>query len=276
MAIPIPCRKGDEIHGLDAAAKLPGKVFHAGTALDDEGRIVTSGGRVLCAVGLGTTVRAAQKQAYELVGAICWQGMQFRKDIGYRAIAREAETANYVNLLVVDVQPEYSATCAGVARQLSGCCDQAARAARQGARAFRRRRVERGSRTGRTRLLDGPRRRGTTNSPRVTFLEKGYNFFRGWMDNGVDPARDRATPRNRCAIACAGIPAVLAPEELIALGADPTLETLYMPGCLEGHAPRFEGTRWSTCGGGVTECLLETELWMRSRDIAFERTAAVY
>jgi phosphoribosylamine--glycine ligase len=85
---PETVRKGDVIHGLDAAAKLPGKVFHAGTALAD-GRVVTNGGRVLCTVGLGTTVREAQKQAYELAGAICWEGLQYRKDIGYRAIARE-------------------------------------------------------------------------------------------------------------------------------------------------------------------------------------------
>jgi phosphoribosylamine---glycine ligase len=85
---PDTVRKGDVIHGLDAAARLPGKVFHAGTALAD-GRVVTNGGRVLCAVGLGATVRAAQQQAYELAGAICWDGMQYRRDIGYRAIARE-------------------------------------------------------------------------------------------------------------------------------------------------------------------------------------------
>jgi phosphoribosylamine--glycine ligase len=81
-------RKGDVIHGLDAAAKLPGKVFHAGTALRD-GKVVTSGGRVLCAVGLGDTVEAAQRQAYELTAAICWDGMQYRRDIGYRAVERE-------------------------------------------------------------------------------------------------------------------------------------------------------------------------------------------
>jgi phosphoribosylamine--glycine ligase len=50
---------------------------------------VTNGGRVLCAVGLGATVRTAQEHAYALAGAICWRGMLFRKDIGYRAIARE-------------------------------------------------------------------------------------------------------------------------------------------------------------------------------------------
>jgi phosphoribosylamine--glycine ligase len=87
---PDDVRKGDEIHGLDAAAKMPGKVFHAGTTLDAAGRVVTNGGRVLCAVGLGGTVRAAQKQAYELAGTICWEGLQYRKDIGYRAIARES------------------------------------------------------------------------------------------------------------------------------------------------------------------------------------------
>jgi phosphoribosylamine--glycine ligase len=85
---PDTVRKGDVIHGLDAAAKLPGKVFHAGTSLSGDA-VVTSGGRVLCAVGLGDTVRAAQRQAYELVNSICWEGMQFRRDIGYRAIARE-------------------------------------------------------------------------------------------------------------------------------------------------------------------------------------------
>jgi phosphoribosylamine--glycine ligase len=85
---PDSVRKGDVIHGLDAAAKLPGKVFHAGTELRGDS-VVTNGGRVLCAVGLGHTVRAAQQQAYDLVKAICWDGMQFRRDIGYRAIARE-------------------------------------------------------------------------------------------------------------------------------------------------------------------------------------------
>ena len=50
---PDDVRKGDEIHGLDAAAKMPGKVFHAGTTLNAAGKVVTNGGRVLCAVGLG-------------------------------------------------------------------------------------------------------------------------------------------------------------------------------------------------------------------------------
>jgi phosphoribosylamine--glycine ligase len=86
---PDTVRKGDVIHGLDGAARLSGKVFHAGTALDAQGRVVTSGGRVLCAVGLGDSVRDAQRQAYALVDALCWDGMQCRRDIGYRAIERE-------------------------------------------------------------------------------------------------------------------------------------------------------------------------------------------
>jgi len=85
---PEAVRKGDVIHGLDAAARLPGKVFHAGTALRD-GKVVTSGGRVLCTVGLGATVEAAQRQAYALAAAICWEGMQYRRDIGHRAVERE-------------------------------------------------------------------------------------------------------------------------------------------------------------------------------------------
>src|SRR3954463_10016845 len=74
---PDTVRKGDEIAGLAAAAKLPGKVFHAGTNLAD-GRVVTNGGRVLCAVGLGDTVSAAQGQSYALVDALHWTGMQCR------------------------------------------------------------------------------------------------------------------------------------------------------------------------------------------------------
>jgi phosphoribosylamine--glycine ligase len=85
---PDDVRKGDVINGLAAAATLPGKVFHAGTALRDE-QVVTAGGRVLCAVGLGATVSAAQSAAYRLVDQIKWEGMQCRRDIGYRAIARE-------------------------------------------------------------------------------------------------------------------------------------------------------------------------------------------
>ncbi|HBZ94461.1 MAG TPA: phosphoribosylamine--glycine ligase, partial [Pseudomonas sp.] len=80
--------KGDVIEGLDEAAKLDGKVFHAGTALKD-GQIVTAGGRVLCATAIGRTVAEAQQQAYRLAEKIRWNGMFHRNDIGYRAIARE-------------------------------------------------------------------------------------------------------------------------------------------------------------------------------------------
>ncbi|HEU4591562.1 MAG TPA: phosphoribosylamine--glycine ligase [Steroidobacteraceae bacterium] len=85
---PDAVRKGDVIEGLEAAARLPGKVFHAGTLAAD-GRILTNGGRVLCAVGLGNSVSQAQTQAYALVDAISWPGMQCRRDIGFRAVARE-------------------------------------------------------------------------------------------------------------------------------------------------------------------------------------------
>jgi phosphoribosylamine---glycine ligase len=78
-------RTGDEIAGLDAAAKLPGKVFHAATRADG-GAIVTAGGRVLCAVGLGNGIAAAQKAAYALVDRIRWDGLQCRRDIGWRAL----------------------------------------------------------------------------------------------------------------------------------------------------------------------------------------------
>lgn len=80
-------RQGDEIHGLpDEAEGL--KVFHAGTA-EKEGKVVTAGGRVLCATALGQNVTRAQQQAYHLVAQISWDGMYFRKDIGHKAVSRE-------------------------------------------------------------------------------------------------------------------------------------------------------------------------------------------
>ena len=86
---PGAVRLGRTITGLERAAALPGKVFHAGTELRD-GVVVTSGGRVLCAVGLGARVALAQRAAYDLVACIGFSGAQFRHDIGYRAIARDA------------------------------------------------------------------------------------------------------------------------------------------------------------------------------------------
>ena len=85
---PDSSARGDVIGGLESAARLPGKVFHAGTKLVD-GKVVTNGGRVLCAVGLGSTVSDAQRTAYALCDEIHWSGMRYRRDIGYRAIARE-------------------------------------------------------------------------------------------------------------------------------------------------------------------------------------------
>jgi phosphoribosylamine--glycine ligase len=84
---PESVRRGDAITGLDQAAQLPGKVFHAGTRLEGD-RVLTNGGRVLCAVGLGDDIAAAQQAAYALVDTIHWPGMHFRRDIGWRAVAR--------------------------------------------------------------------------------------------------------------------------------------------------------------------------------------------
>jgi phosphoribosylamine--glycine ligase len=81
-------RQGDVIEGLPPDA-ADAKVFHAGTALKD-GKVVTSGGRVLCVTALGANVAAAQKRAYETLNSIRWNGAQYRRDIGYRAIRRGA------------------------------------------------------------------------------------------------------------------------------------------------------------------------------------------
>ena len=86
---PADYAKGDVIQGLDVAVSDSGKVFHAGTALKD-GQVTTSGGRVLCATALGNSVREAQQGAYRLAEQISWNGCFYRKDIGYRAIARES------------------------------------------------------------------------------------------------------------------------------------------------------------------------------------------
>jgi phosphoribosylamine--glycine ligase len=69
------------------------KIFLAGTRLDGN-RVVTDGGRVLCVVGAGTSVRAARDAAYTVVSKISWDGAFYRKDIGYRAIEREESSVN--------------------------------------------------------------------------------------------------------------------------------------------------------------------------------------
>ncbi|PAU76270.1 phosphoribosylamine--glycine ligase [Halomonas salipaludis] len=83
-------RKGDVIDGLEAAEQTGCKVFHAGTANDAEGRVVTSGGRVLCVTALGDNVSQARDLAYRGAAAIDWPELLLRRDIAYRAIAREA------------------------------------------------------------------------------------------------------------------------------------------------------------------------------------------
>ncbi|WP_010322351.1 phosphoribosylamine--glycine ligase [Marinobacterium stanieri] len=80
--------KGDVI-SLPATCPEGTKVFHAGTKLDDQGQVVTAGGRVLCVTALGNSVTEAQQRAYELLKEVSWKDAYFRTDIAYRAIARE-------------------------------------------------------------------------------------------------------------------------------------------------------------------------------------------
>ncbi|MDR0576785.1 MAG: phosphoribosylamine--glycine ligase [Candidatus Accumulibacter sp.] len=79
-------RKGDAISGLPGESGNL-RVFHAGTA-ERDGQIVTAGGRVLCVTALGENTKQAQKLAYDAVGGIHFDGMQFRRDIGHRAVSR--------------------------------------------------------------------------------------------------------------------------------------------------------------------------------------------
>lgn len=78
-------RKGSVISGIPDESENC-IVFHAGTRLDNEGRLLTSGGRVLCVVGLADTMRMAQKTAYDTVESIYFEGVQYRHDIGWRAL----------------------------------------------------------------------------------------------------------------------------------------------------------------------------------------------
>lgn len=81
-------RKGDEISGIPTQAQKSQKVFLAGVEQKD-GKLVTNGGRVLCATALGNSVFDAQQQVLKLAEQIQWQGRFYRRDIGYRAVARE-------------------------------------------------------------------------------------------------------------------------------------------------------------------------------------------
>ncbi|PUE33073.1 phosphoribosylamine--glycine ligase [Limnohabitans sp. Jir61] len=83
---PMGPRKGDAITGLPQDTDDV-VVFHAGTQMQD-GQVVTSGGRVLCVTALGGTLRLAQQQAYDTIKGIHFDGVQYRTDIGYRAISR--------------------------------------------------------------------------------------------------------------------------------------------------------------------------------------------
>ena len=80
-------RKGDVISGLESVAEPGSKIFQAGTKQTD-GKIVTSGGRVLCATALGSDIKEARNNAYKLAETVSWDGMFYRNDIAYRAIAR--------------------------------------------------------------------------------------------------------------------------------------------------------------------------------------------
>ncbi len=86
---PLGYDKGDVISGLAGMTDQDVKTFHAGTTVVD-GEVVTNGGRVLCVVGLGDTVAAAQAKAYAGVAQIDWRDCYYRGDIGYRAIGRQS------------------------------------------------------------------------------------------------------------------------------------------------------------------------------------------
>ena len=85
---PLNPRKADVISGLPAE-EPDAMVFHAGTTkLSKSGELVTSGGRVLCVTALGDSVKVAQQRAYQVMQGIRFDGMQYRHDIGFRAIKR--------------------------------------------------------------------------------------------------------------------------------------------------------------------------------------------
>ena len=83
-------RKGDAVEGISGAG-ADYRIFHAGTTLEG-GRVAVSGGRVLCVTALGHSVRTAQKRAYEIVSQIRYDGMQYRRDIGFRALTPRPPT----------------------------------------------------------------------------------------------------------------------------------------------------------------------------------------
>jgi phosphoribosylamine--glycine ligase len=86
---PGPVQKGDPISGLDSPDLSEVKIFHAATVQDDDGRLLTAGGRVLCITALGDGFDAARERAYRAVERVHWRGMFYRRDIGHRALARK-------------------------------------------------------------------------------------------------------------------------------------------------------------------------------------------
>jgi phosphoribosylamine---glycine ligase len=88
-------RSGDVIEGLDEASTMEGvTVFGAGVARDDQGRLVTSGGRVLSVTAVGPTLTIARDRAYAAVDAITWPGKHARRDIALGAVASAAATSD--------------------------------------------------------------------------------------------------------------------------------------------------------------------------------------
>jgi phosphoribosylamine--glycine ligase len=84
---PVSYSKGDPIDGLDGVTGPDAKIFHAGTRMVGD-RVVTDGGRVLTIVGLGDDVAIAQRRAYDAIREVHFSNAYYRRDIGYRAVAR--------------------------------------------------------------------------------------------------------------------------------------------------------------------------------------------
>jgi hypothetical protein len=182
------------------------------------------------------------------------------------------------DLLVVDVQPEYHFFCQGMALQLPLLLHDALRARRRIVALYV------GGTQSRDREADVRaywRECGVTDRclVRTTFVEKDFGFFRGWIDNDVADdviVRTAKSLRDRSCWSSSD----LSPAEILDLGAADRAEAdpdpLLLPYDLDQQAHLFKGAAWTTCGGGIFQCLPETELWLRSHDIAVERSSAVY
>ena len=84
--------RGDAISGLDSLFERTVKIFHGGTALGDRHQVLTNGGRVLCITALGDTIVQAQQTCYRATEKIHWNNMTMRRDIGWRAVARQLQS----------------------------------------------------------------------------------------------------------------------------------------------------------------------------------------